>query len=101
MELTLSAEDRSFRDELREFLARELATDGDRRGVDYFEIQAREFERLRAWHRKLFDHRFVGITWPRRYGGREAPPHQQAILLDELVRAGAPPTINVLGITLC
>src|SRR2546428_14189753 len=32
--------------------------------------------RLRAWQRKLAEARWVGITWPREYGGRapRAPP---------------------------
>ena len=56
---------------------------------------------MRAWHRKLYDNRFIGITWPEEYGGRNASPLQEAILADELTRAGAPPTVNMLGITLC
>jgi alkylation response protein AidB-like acyl-CoA dehydrogenase len=102
MELTLTPEDRAFRDELRDFLARELPKDWQHpAGANYFELCASEFERMRAWHRKLYDHRFIGITWPEEYGGRNAPAHQEAILADELVRAGAPPTVNTLGITLC
>jgi alkylation response protein AidB-like acyl-CoA dehydrogenase len=102
MEPTLTPEDRAFRDELRDFLARELPRDWQHSaGTNYFEVCATEFDRMRAWHRKLYDHRFIGITWPARYGGRDASPHQEAILADELTRAGAPPTINLLGITLC
>jgi alkylation response protein AidB-like acyl-CoA dehydrogenase len=102
MELTLSTDDGAFRDELRAFLARELPEGWSYpSGTGYFEVSAREFERLRAWHKKLAEHRFVAITWPVEYGGRGAPPHQDAILHDELTRAGAPPTINMLGITLC
>jgi alkylation response protein AidB-like acyl-CoA dehydrogenase len=102
MELTLTPADRAFRDELREFLARELPRDWHHpAGTSYFEVCAHEFDRLRAWHRTLYDHRFIGITWPEEYGGRNAPPHQEAILADELTRSGAPPTINMLGITLC
>jgi alkylation response protein AidB-like acyl-CoA dehydrogenase len=102
MELTLTPEDRLFRDELRDFLARELPRDWPYpAGTSYFSLCATEFERMRAWHRKLYENRFIGITWPAEYGGRDAPPHQEAILADELTRAGAPPTINLLGITLC
>jgi alkylation response protein AidB-like acyl-CoA dehydrogenase len=102
MEITLSEQDRAFRDEVREFLAREIPEDWRHAaGTEYFEITAEEFPRLRAWQRKLFDARLIGITWPSEFGGRNAPPHQDAILHDEMVRAGAPPTINVLGITLC
>ena len=102
MEPTLTPEDHAFRDELRDFLAREKPKDWDHpAGSSYFELCATEFDRLRAWHRKLYDARFIGITWPEEYGGRNAPAHQEAILADEMIRAGAPPTINQLGITLC
>jgi len=102
MELTLSPEDRLFRDELRDFLARELPSDWSHpAGTNYFEVCASEFDRMRAWHKKLYDNRFIGITWPAEYGGRDASPHQEAILADELTRAGAPPSVNMLGITLC
>ena len=99
MELTLTPEDRAFRDELRDFLAREKPQGWDYpAGSSYFELCATEFDRLRAWHRKLYDARFIGITWPEEYGGRNAPAHQEAILADEMIRAGAPPTVNQLGI---
>ncbi|HZR80019.1 MAG TPA: acyl-CoA dehydrogenase family protein [Candidatus Binatia bacterium] len=102
MEITLSDQDRAFRDEVRDFLAREIPKDwGHAPGTQYFEITEREFPRLRAWQRKLFDARLIGITWPREYGGRGAPPFHDAILHDEMTRAGAPPTVNMLGITLC
>jgi len=102
MELTLSPADQLFRDELRDFLVREIPADWQHpSGTGYFEVCASEFDRLRAWHRKLFDNRFIGITWPSEYGGRGAAPLQEAILADEMMRAGAPPTVNMLGITLC
>ena len=102
MEPTLTPEDRAFRDELRDFLAREKPKDWSYpAGSSYFELCATEFDRLRAWHRKLYDARFIGITWPEEYGGRNAPAHQDAILADEMIRDGAHPTVNQLGITLC
>lgn len=102
MDIPLDDEDRRFRDEVRDFLGREIPRDWPHPpGTGSFEIGDEEFPRLRAWQRKLFDARLVGITWPAEYGGRDAPPHHDAILQDEMVRAGAPPTINLLGITLC
>ena len=102
MEIHLDEDDRRFRDEVREFLEREIPSDWTHPpGTGSFEITDEEFPRLRAWQRKLFDARLIGITWPAEFGGRDAPPHHDAILQDEMVRAGAPPTINLLGITLC
>jgi alkylation response protein AidB-like acyl-CoA dehydrogenase len=54
----------------------------------------------RAWHRQLYDAGYVGMGWPREYGGRGATPMQQAIVADELARINAPPGLNQLGISI-
>ena len=55
-------------------------------------------EERRTWHRKLYDAGFVGMGWPKKYGGQEASPIEQAIVGEEMARSGAPGTINGLGI---
>ncbi len=52
----------------------------------------------RAWQKKLFDSGLVGIGWPREYGGRGATLLQEAIYNEELARAKAPATANVIGL---
>jgi alkylation response protein AidB-like acyl-CoA dehydrogenase len=54
----------------------------------------------RAWHRRLYDAGYVGMGWPVQYGGRGATPLQQAIVADEMARAGAAPPINPLGLAI-
>ena len=54
----------------------------------------------RAWHRRLYDAGYVGMGWPVQYGGRGATPLQQAIVADEMARAGAPSPINPLGLAI-
>jgi alkylation response protein AidB-like acyl-CoA dehydrogenase len=55
-------------------------------------------EDRRAWHRKLYDAGFVGMGWPKEYGGQNARPMEQAIVAEEMARANVPGTINTLGI---
>lgn len=55
-------------------------------------------EDRRAWHRQLYDAGFVGMGWPKAYGGQEASPIEQAIVGEEMVRSQVPGTINGLGI---
>jgi alkylation response protein AidB-like acyl-CoA dehydrogenase len=59
------------------------------------------FDRLREWHRELYDAGYVGLTWPKEYGGQGKGHVHNAILQEELVLADAPPTVNGLGIGLC
>ena len=53
---------------------------------------------MRAWSRALYDAGYVGLTWPKEYGGGGAPYTHQAIFLEEMARAEAPPHIGVIGL---
>ena len=55
---------------------------------------------LRDWQRTLHAGRWVGIHWPVEYGGRGASVTQVAIYNEELARAGAPPLLGRVGVTL-
>ncbi|MEI9993030.1 MAG: acyl-CoA dehydrogenase family protein [Rhizomicrobium sp.] len=44
----------------------------------------------RAWHRKLYEAGFIGLSWPEEYGGRNLGPTFEAILNDELGKADTP-----------
>jgi len=58
------------------------------------------FEERREWHRKLYDAGFIGMGWPKEYGGREARPMEQAIVGEEMARVNAPAGVNGLGISI-
>jgi alkylation response protein AidB-like acyl-CoA dehydrogenase len=55
---------------------------------------------LRDWSRTLFDGGYVGLTWPREYGGHGLSPSYQAIYFEEMVRARAPEHIGVIGLNM-
>ena len=46
----------------------------------------------KAWHRKLFDAGFVGMGWPKEYGGQDARPMEQAPTLAQPSTARFGPT---------
>jgi alkylation response protein AidB-like acyl-CoA dehydrogenase len=87
MDLNYSAEDLAFRDRTRRWLESNVPS-GDLKTLD---------ER-KEWHRKLYEAGYVGMLWPREYGGWGATAMQQAIAQDEMARIGAPPSINGLGV---
>ena len=87
MDLNLSAEDRAFRDQTRTWF---------QRNVPHSELKT--LEERRAWHRTMFDAGYVGMGWPKEYGGQAASPMKMAIVADEMARANAPAPINGLGI---
>jgi alkylation response protein AidB-like acyl-CoA dehydrogenase len=55
-------------------------------------------EQRRAWHRKLYDAGFIGMGWPKEYGGQGLGPMEQAIVGEEMARLNVPGGINGLGI---
>jgi alkylation response protein AidB-like acyl-CoA dehydrogenase len=54
----------------------------------------------RAWQRKLFDHGWAGVTWPKAFGGLGLSGVQQVIWYEELARARAPHHINTTYVAL-
>ena len=105
MDLDFSAEDEAFRQELRSWLAVNLpeARGGsgsvdDKLGV--LHEGPGGWERRLKWHRKLNEGGWVGLSWPKEYGGRDATITQQLIYGEEMARVNAPMLVNVLGIML-
>jgi alkylation response protein AidB-like acyl-CoA dehydrogenase len=97
MDLTLSAAHEAYREELSAWLAANVPAPVPRGTHETMEMR---FERLRAWQRKLFEAGWVGISWPKEYGGRGASLIEQVIFLEEMARAQAPPLANTLGLGL-
>ena len=84
MDLTYSDEDRAFRARARAWLRDNVPA--ERRPVSG--PAAAVFDR--AWQRKLFEHGWAGVAWPKDYGGLGLSSLQQIIWFEELARAKAP-----------
>ncbi|MGH7933828.1 MAG: acyl-CoA dehydrogenase family protein [Candidatus Binataceae bacterium] len=56
------------------------------------------WERNKKWHKKLYAGGWVGLNWPKEYGGRGATFIEQVLFQQELARLNLPMGINVLGI---
>ena len=54
---------------------------------------------LRAWNARLADAGWAAVSWPARYGGRDADVDQQLAYHEEMSRAGAPGPINTIGVS--
>ena len=87
MDLNYSPEDREFRATTRRWLEANVPTQ-----------DLKTLDERKGWHRKLYEAGYVGMLWPKEYGGWGATPMQQAIVQDEMARVSAPPAINGLGI---
>ncbi len=92
MELKFSPADEQYRLKLRAWLEANMPS------TEVPEEQDAAFAYQRAWQRQLYDGGWVGIHWPKEYGGQGATLVQQAIYAQETTRARAPQPANSLGI---
>jgi alkylation response protein AidB-like acyl-CoA dehydrogenase len=87
----------AFRNELRAWLEAHVP-DGLRPERAAGLPEAERVRALRAWQRTLAEARWVGIHWPRAFGGRDASIAEQIAYVEEMARARAPEVIGNLGI---
>ncbi len=99
MNFTYPAEAEAFRKEFRAWLEEHLGDDLRELGQHPVGDDPDRIERLRAWNRTLADARYAAIAWPPEYGGRGASLMEQVVYAEEMHRAGAPGTVNIIGLS--
>ena len=87
MDLNYTLEDVAFRKQVRAWLEQNLPA-----------APLRSLDERKVWHRKLYEAGYLGMGWPKEYGGQGARPMEQAIVADEMARSGAPSPTNGLGL---
>ena len=105
MDFKFSAEDEAFRQEFSGWLKANLPKDSKSSRSEDDELgmmheTADDWQRRLKWHRKMHEGGWVGLSWPREYGGRGATITQQLIYGEEMAKVNAPMLVNGLGIML-
>jgi alkylation response protein AidB-like acyl-CoA dehydrogenase len=92
MDFRFTVEEEAFRREVKEFLDRELPHDWPGIDPDQYHEDAFEhiYEASKEVQKKFAAKGWLGLTWPKQYGGQEAPLWMQMILEEELTYRGAP-----------
>jgi alkylation response protein AidB-like acyl-CoA dehydrogenase len=98
MDFEYTESQRSFRNELRDWLEETMAQDWVQEGMELPDGKPEREAFLRRWQRTLYEGGWAGIDWPEEYGGRGASLVEQTIYQQEMARANAPPSINELGL---
>jgi alkylation response protein AidB-like acyl-CoA dehydrogenase len=88
MDLSCTPEEEAFRVRVRGWIAENKPAQ-QRPGV----------EELRAWQRRLHAEGLLGAAWPNEHGGAGLSQMEQAILSEELARAGAPEPLGSMGLS--
>src|SRR2546425_11247669 len=96
MDFSYSPADERFRQDLRAWLAHSKPARAERVPHDDVSL-AGEVAFLRDWQQRLHAAGYVGLLWPREYGGRGARPAAPARPNPELAPAPPPPLLNPGG----
>ena len=75
---------RESREKVRAFLAEHLPDGNPARRTNCWAVLDPAFSR------KLGEAGYIGMLWPKRYGGHERDPFERYVVLEELLAAGAP-----------
>ncbi len=94
MDLHYSEADREFRAAARAWLKANVP----QQARPAHGLAGAQFDR--DWQRKLHDHGWAGVAWPKDYGGLGLPGLRQVIWYEELARAHAPHHINTTYVAL-
>src|ERR1700761_6278565 len=94
MDVTLTTAQLDWREEVRDFLDAELPTKWEK-STEFNE--AEDFwEFAESFTRKVSSKGWIGLTWPKEYGGQGRPAIDQLIFSEEMTYREAPMT-NQIG----
>jgi alkylation response protein AidB-like acyl-CoA dehydrogenase len=97
LDFTLTPDQEAFRQRVRSWLQSNIPDDWTKFGMS--EVPRPEaYAFLRKWQAALFDAGFIGITWPKEYGGQGLTFVEEMILHQEMALQKSPPMLNVLGV---
>ena len=96
MDLAFSAEDLKFRDEVRDWIAKNL--DAETKAM---QAQSKngylDKDAIVRWQKKLYERGWIAPDWPVEHGGAGFTPTQRYIFNMEMAAAGTP-TLSPMGL---
>jgi alkylation response protein AidB-like acyl-CoA dehydrogenase len=99
LDLKLNPEQEAFRSRVRAWLKTNIPSEWQTRVAASADVPRPEaYDFLRRWQGTLYKAGFVGLTWPKEYGGQGLTFLEEMILHQEMALAKAPPILNILGV---
>lgn len=100
MDLKFSEQDEAYRQKLRDWLTKNVDLIArTMKGIDE-SGERNPIQASRDWQHRLYEAGYVGMSWPKAYGGYESSLTEQVMVNEELARALIPATINTIGLTI-
>jgi alkylation response protein AidB-like acyl-CoA dehydrogenase len=100
MNFDFTPEQEAFRKEVRAWLEANLPDDLRGRSFASSRADREEVRKLRAWQKTMAEAGYVGLDWPREFGGRGASIVEMVILYQEMARAESPQLLNRGGVSM-
>jgi alkylation response protein AidB-like acyl-CoA dehydrogenase len=98
VDLSYNAQEERFRERVRTFLKENLPPGWSTPSAGLNNRGNLQF--MREWTRKLYENGFLGMSWPKEWGGQGATQIEVAILNEEMARSRAPSPLNYMGLTM-
>ena len=98
MDLNDTPEQAEYRKKVRDWLEAHRDEAPVLRGSDAIEDEQEAIAAHRGWQRKLAEAGFVGVTWPKEYGGQGLGPLEQVVVNQEINKAGLPGILDAIGV---
>src|SRR5581483_9572252 len=87
MDVRYPPEAEAYREKVQAFLAEHLPADW--KGIGALDPEAAEQFTI-EWRKTLREHGYLGVNWPKEYGGAGLTPLETVVLAEEFTRAGVP-----------
>ena len=100
MNFDFTEAEEAFRKDVRAWLEANLPDDLRGKAFASSRADVDEVRRLRAWQKTMAQAGYVGMDWPREFGGRGAPITEMVILYQEMARAESPQIVNRGGVSM-
>jgi len=100
MNFDFTDEQEAFRKDVRQWLERNLPDELRGRAFASSRADVEEVRQLRAWQKTMAEAGYVGMDWPREFGGRGASIVEMVILYQEMARAESPQLVNRGGVSM-
>ncbi|HEU4370224.1 MAG TPA: acyl-CoA dehydrogenase family protein [Methylomirabilota bacterium] len=100
MNFDFTEREEAFRKEVRQWLEQNLPDGLRGKAFAASRADVDEVRRLRAWQKTMAEAGYVGMDWPREFGGRGAPITEMVILYQEMARAESPQLVNRGGVSM-
>src|SRR5947207_821409 len=100
MDFEFSEQEEVFRKEVRAWLEGNVPEELRGKAFASSRADVEEVRRLRAWQKTMWEAGYVGMNWPREFGGRGAPLTGQSIRYQGMAGAESPQFVNRGGLSM-